>query len=104
MHPDRWFYLRAESRPANLEGTMAKLYATEALQRNSADLLDMLGPSGARRSVPGVGESYAEIEQVYRHAFVTTIYGGTSEVLRGIVAERRLGLPRAGRTGRKKVS
>jgi 3-oxochol-4-en-24-oyl-CoA dehydrogenase len=31
----------------------------------------------------------------YRHSAATTIYGGTSEVLRSMVAERRLGLPRS---------
>jgi len=31
----------------------------------------------------------------YRHSTVTTIYGGSSEVQRGIIAEHGLGLPRA---------
>lgn len=91
--------LRVEGRPANLEGTMAKLYATEALQRNSAAVLDVLGPDGARRSSPAAGAAHEQIEQIYRHSFATTIYGGTSEVLRGVVAERRLGLPRPGAPG-----
>ena len=34
------------------------------------------------------------VEHAYRHSTVTTIYGGTSEVQRGIIAERGLGLPR----------
>lgn len=85
--------LRADRRPANLEGTMAKLYATEALQHHSSQLLDALGSSGAAR----VGEWETAVEHMYRHAFATTIYGGTSEVLRGVIAERRLGLPRAPR-------
>jgi alkylation response protein AidB-like acyl-CoA dehydrogenase len=35
------------------------------------------------------------VEESYRHATATSIYGGTSEVLRSMVAERRLGLPRS---------
>jgi alkylation response protein AidB-like acyl-CoA dehydrogenase len=35
------------------------------------------------------------VEKGYRHSTATTIYGGTSEVLRSMVAERRLGLPRS---------
>ncbi|MFD2136312.1 acyl-CoA dehydrogenase family protein [Novosphingobium resinovorum] len=34
------------------------------------------------------------LNQCYRHAAGTTIYGGTSEVHRSMVAERGLGLPR----------
>jgi alkylation response protein AidB-like acyl-CoA dehydrogenase len=34
------------------------------------------------------------INQCYRHAHGTTIYAGTSEVLRSVIAERGLGLPR----------
>lgn len=74
--------LRAQRLPANVEGTMAKLYATEALQRNASALLAAVGGGDA-------------LEELYRHSVVTTIYGGTSEILRGVVAERRLGLPRA---------
>lgn len=85
--------LRAQGKPSNLEGSMAKLYGTEAFRRHSSSLLDALGPSGAARG----GELQRAIEHEYRHAFVTTIYGGTSEVLRGVLAERRLGLPRAGK-------
>lgn len=86
--------LRAAGRSANIEGTMAKLYGTEAFRRHSSHLLDALGADGGARR----GELQRAIEHEYRHAFVTTIYGGTSEVLRGVLAERRLGLPRAGKT------
>jgi len=35
------------------------------------------------------------VEHAFRHSTVTTIYGGSSEVQRGIIAERGLGLPRS---------
>jgi hypothetical protein len=35
------------------------------------------------------------VEDGYRHSAATTIYGGASEVLRSMVAEQRLGLPRS---------
>ena len=34
-------------------------------------------------------------EYHYRSAVATTIYGGTSEVLRSLIAEQRLNLPRS---------
>jgi alkylation response protein AidB-like acyl-CoA dehydrogenase len=34
------------------------------------------------------------VEHAFRHAVVTTIYGGSSEVQREIIAGRGLGLPR----------
>ena len=79
-----------------VEGTMAKLATTEHYQRSADDMIDMLGADGIRRhgdEAPADGW----IEAQFRHCQVTTIYGGTSEVLRGIIAERGLGLPRGGR-------
>ena len=35
------------------------------------------------------------VEDAFRKSVVTTIYGGTSEIMREIIAERHLGLPRA---------
>lgn len=78
-----------------VEGSMTKLFSSEAFVRASGDALAMVGPVG----VLGHGEPGAPgggvLEHTYRHATVTTIYGGTSEIQRGIIAERGLGLPRS---------
>jgi alkylation response protein AidB-like acyl-CoA dehydrogenase len=78
-----------------VEGSMAKLFATEAFQRASGELLDLLGPEGLLQH--GEPEVPAEgwVEHAFRHAVVTTIYAGSSEIQRSIIAERGLGLPRA---------
>ena len=73
---------------------MAKLFSTEAYVRRSADLLDLLGPAGLRRDA-GVPHGAGIVEHAFRHSQVTTIYGGTSEIQRSIIAERGLGLPRS---------
>ncbi len=77
-----------------VEGSMAKLHITEAFVRASSELLHLLGPDGL---VPG-SEAGAVlgglVEHAFRHSVVTTIYGGSSEVQREIVAGRGLGLPR----------
>jgi len=80
-----------------VEGSMAKLFSSEALVRGSAALLDGLGPDGLLAPGAPGAPAHGELEAMYRHAQVTTIRAGTSEIQRGIIAERGLGLPRAGR-------
>jgi alkylation response protein AidB-like acyl-CoA dehydrogenase len=79
----------------SVEGTMAKLFTTEHYQRAASDLIDLLGADGVRRHGDPGAPADGWIEAVERHCQVTTIYGGTSEVLRGIIARRGLGLPRS---------
>ena len=79
-----------------VEGTMAKLFTTEHYQRSASDLVDLLGADGIRRHGDPLAPADGWIEATERHCQVTTIYGGTSEVLRGIIAQRGLGLPRSG--------
>ena len=78
-----------------LEGSQAKLFATETYTRASELLCDMLGPEGAlQHGVPGAPAD-GFLEKSFRNATVTTIAGGTSEIQRNNIAERLLGLPRA---------
>jgi alkylation response protein AidB-like acyl-CoA dehydrogenase len=72
-------------------GPMAKLFSSEKFIKDSADLLNLTAPySLSKRSGPAF-----YLNQSYRHAQGTTIYGGTSEVHRSMIAERNLGLPRS---------
>jgi alkylation response protein AidB-like acyl-CoA dehydrogenase len=86
-------WLRATASAGDVEGTMAKLYATDALVRNSRETLDAAGAEGLRAHGP-TSWAAGHLEHAYMHSHVTTIYGGTSEILRGVIAERRLGMPR----------
>jgi alkylation response protein AidB-like acyl-CoA dehydrogenase len=79
----------------HVEGSMAKLLLTETFVAASSDVLDMLGAKGI---LPRAGATTVDaglLEHAFRHAMVTTIYGGSSEVQREIIAQRGLGLPRA---------
>ena len=82
---------RLSGAPDLAYGPASKVFSTEAFIAASADLLDLTAPHSLLRGVEGLGL----IEKGYRHSAATTIYGGTSEVLRSMVAERRLGLPRS---------
>jgi alkylation response protein AidB-like acyl-CoA dehydrogenase len=72
-------------------GPAAKVFSTESFITVSRDLIDLAAPRSMLRGKEGLGL----VEKGYRHSTATTIYGGTSEVLRSMVAERRLGLPRS---------
>ncbi|MBP6581702.1 MAG: acyl-CoA dehydrogenase family protein, partial [Sphingorhabdus sp.] len=72
-------------------GPASKVFTTEAFIVDSADLLDLASPDSLIRGKNGLGV----VEIGYRHSTATSIYGGTSEVLRSMVAERRLNLPRS---------
>lgn len=80
--------------PLGLIGPMAALYGTESYLANAQRALDLLGPAGTlQRHQPGsIGNG--GIEHLYRAAIASTIYGGTSEVMREQIAARALGLPR----------
>lgn len=72
-------------------GPMIKLFSSEKFQSDSRDLLHLTAPHSLSKRDGAAGE----INLAYRHAHGTTIYGGTSEVHRSMIAERALGLPRS---------
>jgi hypothetical protein len=87
-----WLSSRGEM--PQVEGSMAKLHITEAFVRASSDLIDLLGHAGLVALGDDGSVLGGLVEHAFRHAVVTTIYGGSSEVQREIIAGRGLGLPR----------
>jgi len=80
----------AQKKPNMGYGPMVKLFSSEKFLKDSADLLDLTAPASlSKRSGPA-----GFLNQCYRHAQGSTIYGGTSEIHRSQIAERALGLPR----------
>ena len=80
--------------PAHAKGSMSKLFSSERLERMAADLLELVGPDGVRSWGEPTAPQGGEIEHAVRHAKGTTIYAGTSEIQRTIIAQHGLGLPR----------
>lgn len=72
-------------------GPMTKLFSSEKFLEDASDLLDLTAPHSLSKREGAAGF----INQCYRHAHGTTIYGGTSEIHRSMIAERALGLPRS---------
>jgi 3-oxocholest-4-en-26-oyl-CoA dehydrogenase alpha subunit len=77
-----------------VEGSMRKLFWAESAQRHYSDALDILGAEGVLAPDAARAPAGGMFEHDFRAAVVTTVYGGASEILREIIAERRLGLPR----------
>jgi alkylation response protein AidB-like acyl-CoA dehydrogenase len=77
------------------QSSMEKMFVTEYSQRLADAALEILGQFGQlTKDSPGVRLS-GKAEQLYRKAVVETIYGGSSEIQRNIIAQRGLNLPRS---------
>ena len=77
------------------EGPMSKLFSTEALERvTPRTLTEVIGPDALRSRLDPTAPQGGRIEHMLRFSLGTTIYAGTSEVQRNIIAQRACGLPR----------
>lgn len=90
----RCVWMSEQGRHPVAEGPMSKLFSTEALERASQDIVELLGPDGVRSYLDPTAPEHGRFEQLMRFSLGTTIYAGTSEVQRSIIAQRGLGLPR----------
>ncbi|MDQ4026899.1 MAG: acyl-CoA dehydrogenase [Actinomycetota bacterium] len=75
------------------EGSIAKLFWSESNQRLTKLAVEILGPRAQLDGKDGVWNGFWQHAQLRSRG--NTIEAGTSEVLRNIVAERVLGLPRS---------
>jgi 3-oxocholest-4-en-26-oyl-CoA dehydrogenase alpha subunit len=78
----------------NTPGSMGKVLAADVLIRHAADFLELVGHAGlVPEGEPGAVQT-GIFEWTHRYAQGTAIYGGTTEILRNVVATRVVGLPR----------
>ena len=75
-------FLKEQSRSFSKEASMAKLFATEAANRACYEAVQIFGGYGYTREFP--------VERYSRDARLTTIYEGTSEIQRLIIAREVL--------------
>jgi alkylation response protein AidB-like acyl-CoA dehydrogenase len=76
-------------------GPHAALFGPESYVRWSKEMLDMVGPAGLVDWADPEAVQGGVFEYHFRCSVASTIYGGSSEVLRSLIAEQLLGLPRS---------
>ncbi len=77
-------WLKDQGRPYSREAAVAKLYASEVSERVCRDSIQVFGGYGYSQEFP--------VERMYRDTRLLTIGEGTSEILRGVIAQSVLGL------------
>jgi alkylation response protein AidB-like acyl-CoA dehydrogenase len=81
-----------EKAPVPAIGAMAKLFSTEALCADAAAIVALAAPESLVR---GLDPDLDRVELYMRRGLGMTIYGGTSEVHRSVIAEKVLGMPKS---------
>ena len=76
-------------------GPVSALFGPESYVRASAAAIDIAGSAGMIDWTDPQSAVDGSLDAHYRSAVATTIYGGSSEVLRSLIVENRLGLPRS---------
>ena len=75
--------LKQAHQPYGMEAAMAKQYASDSAMEITNDALQIFGGSGFLKGM--------EVERFYRDAKITTIYEGTNEIQRVVIASHILG-------------
>jgi len=79
----------------NYEASVAKLYSSELDQRLARTGMELLGLYGQLHPRSKWARLKGRVERNYLLSVASTIGGGTSEIMRNVIAGRGLGLPRA---------
>jgi alkylation response protein AidB-like acyl-CoA dehydrogenase len=86
--------MQARGQIPNAEASMSKMYGSELQQRLAGAGLEVLGLAGQLEPRSARAPLGGRVEAFYLFASALTVAAGTSEIMRGIIAGRGLGLPR----------
>ena len=75
--------LKEKHEPYSMEAAMAKMYASDSAIEITNEALQIFGGSGFLKGM--------DVERAYRDAKITTIYEGTNEIQRVVIAAHLLG-------------
>lgn len=70
-----------------------KIWATEVNQRITDTMIEVAGDLGGFREDIAVGNAEVDVMSEFLRARTSTIYGGSNEIQRGVIAKNVLGLP-----------
>ncbi|MGO4838416.1 acyl-CoA dehydrogenase family protein, partial [Rhizobiaceae sp. 2RAB30] len=73
--------------------SMLKVWATELFQRITAEMVELGGEFGSQRHAVRFQDVSIDLMNQYLEATPPTIYGGSNEIQRNILAKAVLGLP-----------
>ncbi len=92
----RTLYVSTEGLVDPAIGPLSKYFSTDRFVEDSADLMDLCAPDSLLTGPEGGAQTgAAAVEFAYRLSTATAIYGGTSEIMKSIVAQVSLGMPRS---------
>lgn len=89
----RVVWIHSEEKVPNFETAMAKTFCTEFEQRLARTAMEILGPYSQLLADSKGARLHGMAAESHLFSLGYTLQGGTSEILRGIVAMRGLGLP-----------
>lgn len=90
----RSFSKALKGRPRGAESSLNKLYWSHVTQEFYETALDVLGPGALLDGGDAMAIADGRFQLGYLRSKAFTIYSGSSEIQRNIIAERMLGLPR----------
>jgi 3-oxocholest-4-en-26-oyl-CoA dehydrogenase alpha subunit len=78
----------------NTPRELGRVLAAETLVRDVAELADIVGPEAVIVAGADGTAGGGDLEAAIRFAQASLTFGGTVEIFRNTIAQRRLGLPR----------
>ena len=91
----RSLWAGVEGSSTRAQGPMVKLFGAESFIQDSADLLDLAAPDSILLKAEDDAAAHGALELAYRLSMGTSVYAGTSEIMRSIIAQAALGMPRS---------
>ena len=89
----RFANIVARGEPLGQDISLLKIWATETFQRIADLIVEAAGPYGGVSGMSDIGGVPADVLAMFYKARPATIYGGSNEIQRNILAKHVLGLP-----------